>query len=199
MTLKVDEITAIIAAGITGDVQSARGIYSSIDKVHSGFSDLVKDVTGDTITLDGNPSLVVNSLAGYIVEATGGDNIGTAWVIASNTSADPTVITLTTTPPANLDEDPIRIVQPALVLVDDIMEDARSDKIYHWQSFFVHVKCNSEINLETAVHGILNLDTLSLHANAYVGSSPISISVEKGRKLNITERLIKIVGKWLNE
>lgn len=198
MTLEINEIVAIISAVITCDIQSRRTPYGNINSVNTGISDLVKDVTGDTITLDGNASLVVNSLAGDIVEATGGDNDGTQYVVLSNTSADPTVITLTSTPPADLDEDPIRIIKPALVLVDDLLEDARSNGIYKWQSFLVHVKGTSELNLETAVDGILGLDTLCFHTNSYSGSTPVSLRVEIGRKVDITERFIKIEGKWLN-
>lgn len=198
MALEIDEIVTIISAVITCDIKARRTPYANIDAVNSGISDLVTSVAGDTITLNGHASIVINSLAGDIVEATGGDNNGTQYIVLSNTSADPTVITLTTTPPANLDEDPIRIIKPALVLVDDLLEDARSEGIYKYQSFLIHVKGSSELNLETAVDGILGLDTLCFHTNSYSGSTPLSLRIEIGRKVSIIERFIKIEGKWLN-
>lgn len=84
---------------------------SSFPIIGVDFTETVAAVAGDTITLTGNEDLGVNELAGWTVYGTGGDNIGSSWIIESNTSADPTIITLTTTPPGDLNGDTIDILE----------------------------------------------------------------------------------------
>ena len=177
-------------------------IWPTVETVYDvkGFTDLVKDVTGDTITLDAHEDLVVNSLAGFNVTGLSEDNAGDSWIILSNTAADPTVITLTTTPPADLDEDTIEIHCNYKVLLYETNQN-RSDGLYKYYGFGCHIKANSAANLDNLMEDILRFDSRSIHTDIrHSGTTLLQVLVTSFYPMIESDKFeghLTLEGKWI--